>query len=150
MTENLTVSAPAAVPAGTYPATFDGLEKKTSREGVPFWVWKFGIATSDSRVEVSGASSEKTGPKSKAYKWLTALLGRRPEPGESLGDNLVGKACLLVVEQDEQGYNDVADVLPPAVTPRATVAPPAAVAIDPAAPPPPSGDNELNLAELPF
>lgn len=150
MTENLTVSAPAAVPAGTYPATFDGLEKKMSRDGVPFWVWKFAIATSDSRVEVSGASSEKTGPKSKAYKWLTALLGRRPEPGESLGDNLVGKSCLLVVEQDEQGYNDVSDVLPPTVTPtpRATVAPPAAT--DPAAlPPPPPGDDE-RLAELPF
>ena len=142
--ESITVTAPASVPAGTYEATFTGLERKTSREGVEFWVWGFTLATGE---EVSGASSMKTGPKSKAYKWLTGLLGRKPQPNETLGANLVGRRCLLVLSQDEQGYNDVDDVLPPAVAPVAELpAPP----VEETPPPPDEPPADVDLLDLPF
>ncbi len=143
---DITIKAPASVPEGTYPAVFSGLDEKTSREGVPFWRWEFALRTAGGELTVSGASSTNTGPKAKSYKWLTSLLGRKPQPGEVLGTNLSGRPCLLVLAQDEQGYNDVADVLPPARLPGAAVHQDVSPSDDDA----PSPDEPPAYGELPF
>jgi hypothetical protein len=109
---DITIKAPDSAPPGTYPAAFDALEERTSRDGVPFWRWSFTVQTSDGPRSISGASSTNTGPKSKAYRWFTALLGRRPAANETLGTNLAGRACLVVLAEGEDGYTDLVDILP--------------------------------------
>jgi hypothetical protein len=78
------------VPGGTYPAEFVGLEAKESRDGNPYYRWKFEATTATGIREVSGISSQNTGPQSKAYRWLSGLLARRGfglgrEVGAALG-----------------------------------------------------------------
>jgi hypothetical protein len=109
---DVTIKAPDTAPAGTYPAAFEALEERTSREGVPFWRWSFTVRTPDGSRSISGASSTNTGPKSKSYRWFTALLGRRPAPNETLGANLAGRVCLVVLADGEDGYTDLVDILP--------------------------------------
>jgi hypothetical protein len=109
---DIVIKAPNGAPAGTYPATFEGIEERESREGTPFLRWSFTVQTPVGRRSISGASSTNTGPKSKLYRWFTALLGRKPAPNETLGTNLVGRACMVVIVDGEDGYTDLADVLP--------------------------------------
>jgi hypothetical protein len=105
------IKSPASVPAGTYEATFEGIEVKTSkRDGAAYWRWTF--ATRDGIV-VSGVSSTNTGPSSKPYRWLKGLLGRPPQADERLDSGaLVGSPCRLVLEANDDGFSNVADVLP--------------------------------------
>lgn len=119
----ITITAPATVPAGTYAASLVGIEERTSREGVEFLRWGFTVRDGTTFVEVSGASSTNTGPKAKAYRWFSGLLGHKPQPDERIEtDALVGKACLVVLELNEAGYATVTDVLPGARLAEATVA----------------------------
>lgn len=115
------IKSPASVPAGTYEATFEGIEEKTSkRDGSPYWRWSF--VTMDG-TKVSGVSSTNTGPSSKPYKWLKGLLGRPPRPEERLAvEELVGRPCQLVLDQNEDGYANVAEVRPGRLTDAAVLA----------------------------
>jgi hypothetical protein len=110
------IKAPATVPAGTYQATFEGIEEKTSkRDGAPYFRWLFTVLTLEGPKDVSGVSSQNTGPKSKAYSWLSGLLGRKPLPDEQIDETaLVGRPCVVVLEENDDGFSNVADVLPPA------------------------------------
>jgi hypothetical protein len=117
------IKALSTVPAGTYPATFLGLEAKESREGNPYYRWSFEASTTNGVREVSGVSSPNTGPKAKAYRWLAGLIGRRPGPDELIDENkLIGQACLIVVEENDDGFGNVVEVLPPARLSDAAVA----------------------------
>jgi hypothetical protein len=109
---DIVIKAPDGAPAGTHPAVFDAIEQRTSREGAPFWRWAFTVQTPDGTRAISGASSTNTGPKSKAYRWFTALLGRKPVANETLGSNLAGRACMVVIVEGDDGYTDLEDVLP--------------------------------------
>jgi hypothetical protein len=105
------IKSPASVPAGRYQATFEGIEEKTSkRDGGSYWRWTF--ATNDGTV-VSGVSSTNTGPSSKPYRWFRGLLGRPPKADEVLDSGaLVGRPCLLVLEENDDGFANVSEVLP--------------------------------------
>lgn len=111
----LTIKAPATVPAGTYPATFQGVEEKTSaRDQSAYLRWSFTVAEGD----VSGTSSTNTGPMSKAHKWLKGVTGRSPKPDETFDtDALIGRPCMVVLETNDNGFSNVVDVLPSATSP---------------------------------
>jgi hypothetical protein len=110
-----------AVDEGIYPAVLTKIDLKSTEAG-EFRIWAFDV-TADGKVEkVTAASSLMLGPKSKAYKWVSALLGRRPAPGEKL--ELVGLPCQLhLIVDEDTGYNKVESVLPANGRPVASSAP---------------------------
>jgi hypothetical protein len=140
------IKSPATVPAGTYQGSFEGIEEKTSkRDGAPYYRWAFTVATAEGSKDVSGVSSINTGPKSKAYGWLSGLLGRKPLPDELLDETaLVGRPCIVVLEENDEGFANVAEVLPPARLSDATVAAYAEAADAHAA------ETDARLDDLPF
>jgi hypothetical protein len=89
------------------------------------------------------------GPKSKTYKWVTALIGRSPVPGEKL--EVIGLPCQLILIVDEDsGYNKVESVLPVGSAKPAEAAParPSIPADDPDLPDFPLEEPPANLDEL--
>jgi hypothetical protein len=112
------IKSPSTVPAGRYQATFEGIEERTSkRDGAPYYRWTFAARTADGVKDVSGVSSTNTGPKSKAYGWLAGLLGRKPQPNELLeASALVGRPCVVVLEENDEGFANVAEVQPGRLT----------------------------------
>jgi hypothetical protein len=98
------------IPNGTYPAKLKSVETKTSAAFGDFRAWDFEL---DSGSIVGGGSSMATGSKSKGGRWIMALLGRKPEKGEKVGSEIIGKPCLVVVEEDANGWPKVTGVLPP-------------------------------------
>lgn len=120
----MTVGAIAIVADGTYPATLIGLEDfeapdfnnpedtKTLRR------WTFGldgeVDVDGNPAEIDGVSSTALGPRSKAYGWIEALLGRKLEKGETVTrSQLLNQNCLVKVEQNADGYSKIVAVLPP-------------------------------------
>jgi len=119
----MTVGAVPIVADGTYPATLIGLEDfdapdfnnpedtKTLRR------WTFGldgeVDADGNPAEIDGVSSTALGPRSKAYGWIEALLGRKLEKGETVTrSQLLNKSCLVQVAANEDGYSKIAAVLP--------------------------------------
>ena len=100
-----------AVEEGVYPAVVTKLDLKETEAGDTFRIWHFDVTAEGETKKITAASSLMLGPKSKAYKWISAILGRRPEPGEKI--EVVGYPCQvhLIVDEDT-GYNKVETVLP--------------------------------------
>lgn len=99
-----------ALDPGIYPARVMNLETKTTDAGT-FRIWSFEVDAGGEKHKVSASSSMMFGPKSKTYKWVTALIGRTPVPGEKL--EVIGLSCQLhVIVDDDSGYNRVETVLP--------------------------------------
>ena len=97
------------IPPGTYPARLAAVSTKQSAAFGDFRAWDFLL---DSGSVVGGSTSMKTGGKSKGGRWITALLGRKPSKGESVGAQILGKPCLVVVVEKD-GWPAIEDVLPP-------------------------------------
>ncbi len=113
MTAMFTASTYEAIPEGIYPAQLTAIERLPSEAFGEFLKWSFNLRLADgSTVETSGASSTANGPKSKGYKWATALLGHAPVAGA--GEDLAGKTCQLHVIVNEDGFNRIEAVLPAA------------------------------------
>jgi hypothetical protein len=106
------------IPSGTYPAKLIEITTLTSDAFGDFRRWDFKLENGSG---VNGASSMNTGRKSKAGKWIAALLGRSPEKGEAV--NVIGRACLVVVEEDNDGWPKVTNVLPPLAAPAPVTTP---------------------------
>lgn len=69
--------------------------------------WRFEIMDGDwAGTELRGTTSAMSGPRSKMYAWLTALLGGTPpdEGTEFEADDLTGRVCLGTVSKDEAGW----------------------------------------------
>ena len=107
------------LPEGAYPATWLDFEEceptVNSRSGRTWFKWTFVIAngTADGQA-LTATSSNATGPKSKAYGWFRALLGRTLHPEEELDtERLCPRDCQLILKRNpESGFLDVVDVLP--------------------------------------
>ncbi len=108
-----TVSAyiPSIKPA-TYEAVCIDIEEKTARKDPTnkFLVWHFQLTDGSLRT-VDASSSLNTSPKSKGGKWLAALMGREPAVGETVDPS--GRACLIEVALDDNGYEKAINVMAP-------------------------------------
>jgi hypothetical protein len=94
-----TATERTVLPAGTYPATFAEVERRSGQLG-EYLHWKFEVEHEDQIVTLTANSSMNTGPSSKARKWVEALLGRRLGNGESIDlARLSGRPCLLALTQ---------------------------------------------------
>jgi len=63
------------------------------------WRWVFDLVDFPEETLVSGVSSQKMTTRSKAYEWVSALLGREPEPGEEIDfDDLIGRQVMVTVK----------------------------------------------------
>jgi hypothetical protein len=131
-----------AVDEGIYPAVLTKLDLKTIEGGDTFRIWTFDVTADGEVKKITASSSLMLGPKSKAYKWVSALLGRRPEPGEKI--EVVGYPCQLhLIVDEDTGYNKVESVLPAGgkVAPRTAAAAPTLGR--------PPMDDESGLPEMP-
>jgi len=117
----MTVGGTPTVEDGTYPANLIALDDKpvpdrdNPEDTMTLRIWKFGLDALDSDgnpAEVEGVSSTALGPRSKAYKWISALLGRKLENGELITrEMLLGRECLVTVAQNDNGYSKVIEVV---------------------------------------
>ena len=74
--------------------------------------WTFNVEGAEGPVEVEATSSTASGPRSKAFKWLIALLGAtRVQSGEHIGaDDIVGAQANVTVSISDDGYPKVSEV----------------------------------------
>ncbi len=71
--------------------------------------WTF--ALDDGSATVTGSASTASGPKSKTYAWITALLGHAPEIGKTYPrSQLVGRGALATITVDEAGWARIANL----------------------------------------
>lgn len=97
------------VEPGTYPAVVTACGTRTAKDGGgEFRTWEFTLADGSGRT-VSATSSMQTSPKSKAGKWIAALLGRTPDVDEDI--EVIGLPCLVNVYLNDDGFERVDTVL---------------------------------------
>jgi hypothetical protein len=122
-------------PDGAYQATLVAIEgprpATNSRTGEEFSLldWVFAIeGAPDDACLVWASTSVASGPKSKMYGYLTALLGgRAPTVGQSFeASDLVGRQALVTIRRDEDGWLKVENV---SAMPAAVQAAPAATPV---------------------
>lgn len=130
----ITVGAGASdVEAGTYPATLIAVNEKMipskftdDPSGLaPSWEWVFSL---DGGEEVNGLTSTYVTPKSRAFGYLVALMGKDKVingAGFELSD-LIGRKALVVVEINDGGWPRVVGVMPPMRAAKAAPVKPAA------------------------
>jgi hypothetical protein len=92
--------------------------------------WTFAL---DDGTELRGSASTASGPKSKTYAWLTALLGGTPPViGQSYPKSqLVGRLALATIAIDDGGWPKIANL---SAMPRQQAAAPAAAPVPVVAP----------------
>ncbi len=115
MTTQFTVTSASGVPAGSYNASFVGLDKYEDNadkygEGV---ILKFKILTGERKgEEASRICSKKFSAKSNLYKFAKALKGRDLENGESFDfAGFIGTKGMIIVEETDSGSTRVATFL---------------------------------------
>ena len=99
------------LPAGIYPATFEGIESAENETGT-YWLWRFIARNGDEDVEVTATSSPRITPRTKASKWL-AGMGVAIEVGSDIDfTSLTGMPIQLVIIINDAGYSRIESVLP--------------------------------------
>jgi len=99
------------IPAGIYPATFEGIELANNDQG-SFWLWRFKARNGDEDVEVTATSSPRVTARTKAAKWLTGM-GAPVVVGQDIDfGSLMGTPVQLVIIVNEAGYSRIESVLP--------------------------------------
>jgi hypothetical protein len=99
------------IPAGIYPATFEGIESASNDQGA-YWLWKFIARNGDEDVEVTATSSPRITPRTKAAKWLVGM-GVNIEIGSDIDfGSLSGMPVQLVIIINDAGYSRIESVLP--------------------------------------
>jgi hypothetical protein len=97
------------VQPGTYPAVVTDCSTRQAKDGGgEFRVWEFTLADDSGRT-VSATSSMQTSPKSKAGKWIAAMIGRVPDPEEDI--EVVGLPCTVSVILNDDGFERVETVI---------------------------------------
>lgn len=100
---------------GTYPAVVESIVSDTGNYG-PFRKWSFLVehvaADGSKKIDsISAITSGNTGPRSKTYAWLTAIIGRAPKAGEKIEDP-TGTRVLVTIEHNDKGFPTVAQLTP--------------------------------------
>ena len=111
---------------GTHPAKVKSVGVRDSAEDdSQFRVWDFELA--DGKV-VGATSSMATSQKSKAGKWIAAIIGRVPEADEDI--TVEGMDCIVEVAENKNGWPTVANVLAPLRGPKKASGAPIAPIVD--------------------
>lgn len=100
----------ANIPDGTYKAQLMNVNSTTGQFGAQR-EWYFLVDVNGKGEELKAFTSANTSPSSKAFKWLSALLGRTPQTGETIEDP-TGKTVMLVIAKNDKGYPAIVDVMP--------------------------------------
>lgn len=117
----LRVQTYETVDAGTYPARVVNVTMDEEGQFGPQVKVEFELTDEEAEGKtLVGWASAKVSPKSKLYKWASALLFRGKGIPEGYGaldtDTLKGQECILVVavekKSDGAEYNKITDVLP--------------------------------------
>jgi hypothetical protein len=116
----MTVGVVVTIDPGTYPATLTNIEDFDYDDGEGKKIlrrWTFNLSdeldSEGNPANIDGVSSLALGPKSKAFAWMGALLGRTPEKGEQITRSmLVGRECLVTVVLTVDGYSKIKEVVP--------------------------------------
>jgi hypothetical protein len=111
-----------SVAAGSYPARVTGCETRAAKDGSgEFRVWEFTLDDGTGRT-VGATSSMQTSPKSKAGRWIAAMLGRTPDVEEDV--EVIGLPVTIGVILNDDGFERVDQVLGRvAATPRRPTTP---------------------------
>lgn len=151
MTDDILITAGAPqidIEPGTYEVTLTEISEPrtiypqsgpSAGKEVTLRDWTFAL---EDGTEVRGSASTSSGPKSKTFAWMTALLGGTPPVvGQSYPrSQLVGREALATIAIDEGGWPKITNlsarpkgrVAPVAPPPARRVAPVAAV-VEPSA-----------------
>lgn len=98
------------VAPGTYTAILERIEEGTGTFGAQRkWHWLLDV--NGEFASISSLTSMNTGPQSKAFAYLTALLGAPPKAGETI-EEPVGKRLTVTVDHNEKGFARIAAVAP--------------------------------------
>lgn len=149
----ITVSAGTPVlKPGTYPATLVGISEKRmatkfSKPGTEddFLEWTWLAEGPDQDVEITSLTSIATGPKSRIFEYLTALLGAGNfDIGSGFDEkDLVGKKANLSVVVTDDGFSKIDQIVAPVVQRTAPVAASAKVVA-------PKAETKADDDDLPF
>lgn len=104
------------IPDGTYVASLAGVTEDTGQFGkFRKWVWLVEVPGKDgadsSIEELTQLTSANTGPQSKSYQQLAALLGEAPKAGEKI-ESPNGKRATVTITHNEKGFPTIASVGP--------------------------------------
>lgn len=118
---------------GTFPATLVSYERKgpfddAKKPGEQYHLleWGFSIDDAGDNSMVWTATGESTGPKSRTFGIISALLGgKQPPVGTKLEieKHLIGRRALVTVRKDERGYMKVDTVSAMPTAPKAATKP---------------------------
>lgn len=106
--------AGAKIAPGTYVGVLERVEKLPSvnpQYPGEFRKWHFLVDVNGSLQTITATTSLNTGPQSKAYAWLSALLRRELRAGESIPDP-VGQRASIVIADNKKGYSSIQNLLP--------------------------------------
>lgn len=99
------------LPAGIYPARFDGISQE-SNDGGEFLLWKFTADDGTDLVEITGTTSLLFTTGAKSVKWL-AGMGVDTGIGKDVDfDTLIGTECQLVITINDKHYSRIDNILP--------------------------------------
>ena len=161
MTDDITITAGAPqvdIAPGVYEVTLTEISEirtifpqtgPNAGKEVTLRDWMFSL---EDGTEIRGSASTASGPKSKTYAWLTALLGGTPPTvGEKYPKSqLIGREALATIAIDEGGWPKITQL---SARPRTRTAPVAApVPVAAAAPrrAQPVAAAPVAAADLPF
>ena len=104
------------IPDGTYVASLAGVTEDSGSFGkFRRWTWLIEIPASGDKPgsieELTQLTSANTGPQSKSYQQLTALLGEAPKAGQKI-ESPNGKRVTVTISHNEKGFPTVASVGP--------------------------------------
>lgn len=143
-------SGASAIPDGAYPVQLSdirGPKTVVAQRGpnagqeVQLLDWVFHVSQTGSPhdgEEIVGSTSTASGPRSKLYAWLTALMnGVAPAPGSAFEkEHLVGRLAVATIQKDQDGWPRLTNLsaMPVAGQQAAFAAATGAPAVQPAAP----------------
>lgn len=118
-----------AIKPGMFATRFDNIEEKRNENG-PYWLWTFTVqvpankigdpdrfsADEDSGfalIPLTGTTSPRITPRTKAAKWIEALRGSEVEVDEEIDfDDFLRTTCYAVIEISDTGYSRIASLMP--------------------------------------
>lgn len=98
------------IPPGNYPAILEKVEVDSGQFG-DFRKWHWLVEVGEKIEPLTQLTSANTGPQSKSYQQLTALLGQAPQAGTKVGTP-TGKRVLLTIGKNAKGFPTVEAVSP--------------------------------------